>query len=128
WLERHPTVLVLDEPTRGIDVAAKAEIHALIHRLAAEGRAIVLISSDLPEVLSQSDRVGVFREGRLTEVFEARSTTAEKVAAAAMPGAHSPLSPAGRGEKEAPALSRRTLWREAALLGLIGLLFAGLQM
>jgi rhamnose transport system ATP-binding protein len=98
WLEREPTVLILDEPTRGIDVAAKDEMHALIRRLAGEGRAIVLISSDLPEVLGQSDRVGVFRGGRLTEVFEARTATAAQVAGAAMPEAPTPLSPVLGGE------------------------------
>src|SRR5262249_50879643 len=76
WLGRHPAVLVLDEPTRGVDVGAKAEIHALVHKLADEGRAVVLISSDLPEVLSQSDRLAVFREGRLTATFDPRAATA----------------------------------------------------
>ncbi len=85
WLQRQPNVLILDEPTRGIDVAAKAEIHGLIRRLAAEGRAIVLISSDLPEVLAQSDRVGVFRAGRLAGLFDPRRHSANEVAAAALP-------------------------------------------
>src|SRR5262249_23257263 len=61
WLAGRPNVLILDEPTRGVDVGAKAEIHALIHRLAGEGRAVIWISSDLPEVVRQTDRVGVFR-------------------------------------------------------------------
>jgi ABC-type sugar transport system ATPase subunit/ribose/xylose/arabinose/galactoside ABC-type transport system permease subunit len=85
WLGCDPKVLILDEPTRGVDVGAKAEIHALIHRLADQGRAIVLISSDLTEVLAQSDRVGVFREGRLVEIVDPRQSPAEEVAAAATP-------------------------------------------
>lgn len=63
WLERDPQVIILDEPTRGVDVGAKAQIHALIDRLAADGRAILFISSDLPEVLGMSDRVLVMDRG-----------------------------------------------------------------
>jgi ribose/xylose/arabinose/galactoside ABC-type transport system permease subunit/ABC-type branched-subunit amino acid transport system ATPase component len=130
WLEREPTVLILDEPTRGIDVAAKDEIHALIRRLAGEGRAIVLISSDLPEVLGQSDRVGVFRGGRLAEVFEARTATAAQIAAAAMPAQvvpkdGNPVLPT-RQSPQTGILHRLPL-REAALAGLILLLFVVLQ-
>jgi ABC-type sugar transport system ATPase subunit len=65
WLAAHSDVLILDEPTRGVDVGAKAEIHALIGELAAQGTAILLISSELPEVLSLSERILVLREGRL---------------------------------------------------------------
>ncbi len=65
WLARQSRILILDEPTRGIDVGAKAEIHALIDELAAGGLAIVLISSDMPEILNLSTRVVVFREGRV---------------------------------------------------------------
>ena len=65
WLGRHPRVLILDEPTRGVDVGAKAEIYALMDRLAAEGLAILMISSDLEEILGMSDRVLVMHEGRL---------------------------------------------------------------
>ncbi len=86
WLGREPRVLLLDEPTRGVDVGAKAEIHALVRRLAGEGRAIVFISSELPEVLAQSDRVAVFREGRLAATFDPRRTSASEVAHAALPG------------------------------------------
>src|SRR5207253_6448594 len=64
WLNTHPALLILDEPTRGIDVGAKAEVHAMIGELAAEGIGIIMISSDLPEVLAMSDRVLVMREGR----------------------------------------------------------------
>ncbi len=66
WLMTHPRVLILDEPTRGIDVGAKAEIHRLISDLAAQGMAIIMISSELPEILGMSDRVMVMHEGRVT--------------------------------------------------------------
>jgi ribose/xylose/arabinose/galactoside ABC-type transport system permease subunit/ABC-type branched-subunit amino acid transport system ATPase component len=85
WLAREPGVLLLDEPTRGVDVGAREEIYALVRRLAGEGRAIVLISSDLPEVMSQSDRIAVFRAGALAGILPAAGTTAEQVAEAAFP-------------------------------------------
>ena len=69
WLETNPRILILDEPTRGIDVRAKSEVHKLIATLAQEGLAVLLISSDLPEVLTMSDRVLVLREGRLVREF-----------------------------------------------------------
>lgn len=65
WLATHPTVLILDEPTRGIDVGAKKEIHALMSEMAVSGVAIVMISSELPEILGMSDRIYVMHEGRL---------------------------------------------------------------
>ena len=69
WLMTHPKVLFLDEPTRGIDVGAKAEIHALMAKLTAEGVAIVFVSSELPEILGMSDRVLVLHEGKITGEF-----------------------------------------------------------
>jgi len=69
WLARRPRVLILDEPTRGVDVGAKAEIYRLIREIAAEGVAVLVISSELPEVLGLSDRVLVMREGRLVGEF-----------------------------------------------------------
>ena len=72
WLNAEPSVLILDEPTRGIDVGAKAEVHQIVDELAALGHAIILISSDLPEVLAMSDRVLVMREGRQVGLFDAR--------------------------------------------------------
>src|SRR5437762_4391982 len=69
WLLTNPKVLFLDEPTRGIDVGAKQEIYQQITRLASEGLAIVLVSSELPEVLGLSDRVVVLHEGQLTGEF-----------------------------------------------------------
>jgi len=65
WLSRSPKLLILDEPTRGVDVGAKAEIHALIDELAAGGAAVILISSEMPEVLNLSTRILVFRDGRI---------------------------------------------------------------
>lgn len=65
WLARRPKVLILDEPTRGVDVGAKAEIYRLVRQVAAEGVAVIVISSELPEVLGLADRVLVMREGHL---------------------------------------------------------------
>jgi rhamnose transport system ATP-binding protein len=84
WLNTHPKVLILDEPTRGVDVGAKAEVHAIIDQLAAEGIGIILISSDLPEVLAMSDRVLVMREGRQMAILDRAAATQETVMTAAM--------------------------------------------
>jgi ABC-type sugar transport system ATPase subunit len=70
WLARGPKLLILDEPLRGIDVNAKSEIHRILRTLADEGLSIILISSELPEVLGLSDRVMVMRNGRIARVFE----------------------------------------------------------
>ena len=83
WLLTNPRVLFLDEPTRGIDVGAKQEIYAQINRLAKSGLAIVLVSSELPEVLGMSDRVLVLHEGRLTGEFTRANATPEDVMACA---------------------------------------------
>jgi D-xylose transport system ATP-binding protein len=83
WLLTRPRVLFLDEPTRGIDVGAKAEIYALINRLAASGLGVVLVSSDLPELLGLSHRVVVLALGRKTAMLEAGDATPERVMAAA---------------------------------------------
>ncbi len=71
WLNHHCRILVFDEPTRGIDVGAKAEIYALMRSLTARGYAIVMVSSELPEIVGMSDRVAVFREGRIVRTLEA---------------------------------------------------------
>ncbi len=84
WLNTHPALLILDEPTRGIDVGAKAEVHAMIGELAAEGIGIIMISSDLPEVLAMSDRVLVMREGRQMTVLDRAEASQEAVMIAAM--------------------------------------------
>jgi D-xylose transport system ATP-binding protein len=83
WLLTKPKVLFLDEPTRGVDVGAKQEIYTEINKLAAEGLAIVLVSSELPEVLGLSDRVIVLHEGRLTGEFTRENATPQLVMAAA---------------------------------------------
>jgi D-xylose transport system ATP-binding protein len=83
WLLTNPRVLFLDEPTRGIDVGAKQEIYAQINKLAREGLAIVLVSSELPEVLGLSDRVLVLHEGRVTGEFKRAEATPEAVMACA---------------------------------------------
>ena len=77
-------MLILDEPTRGIDVGAKAEVHAMIGELAAEGIGIIMISSDLPEVLAMSDRVLVMREGRQMAILDRAEADQETVMTAAM--------------------------------------------
>jgi rhamnose transport system ATP-binding protein len=84
WLNTEPRVLILDEPTRGIDVGAKADVHRIVDELARAGMAIVLISSDLPEVLAVSDRVLVMREGTQTGVFDRAEATQERVMTAAV--------------------------------------------
>jgi ABC-type sugar transport system ATPase subunit len=83
WLLTNPRVLFLDEPTRGIDVGAKQEIYAQINKLAKSGLAIVLVSSELPEVLGMSDRILVLHEGRLTGEFTRAAATPEEVMACA---------------------------------------------
>jgi len=102
WLLRDCDVLFFDEPTRGIDVGAKAEIHALIDALAADGKAIVMISSELPEILRLSHRVLVMCEGRVTGELGAHEATQERImqlatrrrAGAAPPPASAPADPA----------------------------------
>jgi energy-coupling factor transporter ATP-binding protein EcfA2 len=83
WLLTKPRVLFLDEPTRGIDVGAKQEIYAHVNNLARAGLAIVLVSSELPEILGLSDRVLVLHEGRVTGEFQRADATAERVMACA---------------------------------------------
>lgn len=84
WLNTKPRLLVLDEPTRGIDVGAKEEVHRLINDLAQEGIAILMISSDLPEVLAMSDRILVMREGRQMGIFSREESNQELIMTAAM--------------------------------------------
>ena len=79
WLATHPKLLIVDEPTRGIDVGAKAEIHSLLRDLASDGMAIMMISSDLPEVLAMSDRVLVMHQGRIAADIPGEEATQETV-------------------------------------------------
>ena len=83
WLLTGPRILILDEPTRGIDVAAKAEIHQLIAQLASHGAAVLMISSELPEILGMSHRVMVMHEGRVTGILEREQADQEKILALA---------------------------------------------
>jgi ABC-type sugar transport system ATPase subunit len=83
WLERKPEIILLDEPTRGVDIGAKAEIHQLIDRLAGDGCGVLLISSDLPEVLGMSDRVLVVHQGAIAAELRGEAMTQENVLLAA---------------------------------------------
>jgi ABC-type sugar transport system ATPase subunit len=83
WLMVQPKVMILDEPTRGIDIGAKSEVHRLMGDLANQGIAILMISSELPEILAMSDRIIVMREGRITGLFDKSEATAERIMAAA---------------------------------------------
>jgi rhamnose transport system ATP-binding protein len=84
WLATKPALLILDEPTQGVDVGAKAEIHRLMGELAARGLAILMISSDLPEILGMSDRIAVMHAGRLTGVLKRSEATQESIMALAL--------------------------------------------
>ena len=83
WLARRPSVLIVDEPTRGIDVATKAEVHRLLEELAGEGVAVLVVSSELPEVLRLANRILVMREGRLVAEFAHAEASEETIVAAA---------------------------------------------
>jgi rhamnose transport system ATP-binding protein len=83
WLSTNPRILILDEPTRGIDVGTKAAVHGLMSKLASEGMAILMISSELPEILGMSDRVIVMREGHVTGHFSRAEATQENIISAA---------------------------------------------
>ena len=83
WLATQPQLLIIDEPTRGIDVGTKAEVHRLLSDLAGQGMAILMISSELPEVLGMADRVLVVCEGRITAELSRAEATPERVMHAA---------------------------------------------
>jgi ribose transport system ATP-binding protein len=82
WLAVNPRILLFDEPTRGIDVGAKAAIHDLVRRLARDGAAVLMVSSDLPELLGMSDRIVVLRDGRVAGELPAGATEEDVVALA----------------------------------------------
>ena len=82
----RPAILILDEPTRGIDIGAKNEIYAIIRRLAAEGTAVIMVSSEMPEILALGRRILVMREGAVTAELDPRRTTQEEILQYAMPG------------------------------------------
>jgi rhamnose transport system ATP-binding protein len=83
WLAAEPSVLILDEPTRGVDIGAKAEVHRIMSQLASEGMALILISSELPEILGMADRIIVLHEGVVTAEFDRHEADQEKVMFAA---------------------------------------------
>ncbi len=84
WLATEPAVLILDEPTQGVDVGAKAEIHRLMSELAAKGLAIIMISSELPEILGMSDRIAVMHDGAIMDVMDRAEATQEKLLSLAL--------------------------------------------
>ncbi|WP_306118201.1 MULTISPECIES: sugar ABC transporter ATP-binding protein [unclassified Roseitalea] len=98
WLARAPKVLILDEPTRGIDVGAKSEIYRLIADLARNGLGIIVISSEMGELLGLSDRILVMSEGRITAELEGAAMTEDAILRAAMPSGHAPVFDALQGE------------------------------
>ena len=81
WLLTQPEILLVDEPTRGIDVGAKAEIHSLITRMAGEGKAIIMVSSEMPEILGMCDRILVMHEGKMTGIVDRAEATPERIMA-----------------------------------------------
>ncbi len=99
WLFTQSKVLIFDEPTRGIDVGAKTEIYQLMNRLAAQGAAIIMISSELPEVLGMSDRILVMHEGRIAGELSRQEATQEKIMHLATGGDHEEESPSPNREK-----------------------------
>ena len=86
WLERDCAVLLFDEPTRGIDIGAKFDIYRLLAKLTRQGKALVVVSSDLRELMLICDRIGVMSAGRLTATFERDSWSQEQLLAAAFAG------------------------------------------
>ncbi len=94
WLATGPKVLLLDEPTRGIDIGAKKEIYAIIEEFAARGLGVVMVSSELPEILAISDRILVMSEGRLTAELSRDEATEESILKAALPTEKTPRAPA----------------------------------
>jgi ABC-type sugar transport system ATPase subunit len=93
WLALRPKILIMDEPTRGIDIGAKAEVHGLMHELAADGVAILMISSELPEIVGMSDRVLVMRQGRIAGELTRGEASQEAIMALAT-GVNAPAAEA----------------------------------
>jgi len=127
WQSTDPKVLILDEPTRGVDVGAKAEIYALIDGLAVRGAAILMISSELPEIMSMSDRVVTLSEGRVTGVFNPKIDSHHVIASAAVPKATGIAKPTSRASTWLGSIARA---RESGLIAitlLLCLLMAALR-
>jgi rhamnose transport system ATP-binding protein len=93
WLATDPKFLIVDEPTRGIDIGTKSEVHRLLSDLAGRGIAILMISSELPEVLGMADRVLVMHEGRITATLDRAEANPESVMRAATGSAYAPEDP-----------------------------------
>ena len=79
WLERSPQVFMMDEPTRGIDVGAKYEIYELIIKMAKEGKTVIIVSSEMPEILGMTNRIGVMYNGRLAGIVNTKETDQEEL-------------------------------------------------
>ncbi|PRH84242.1 ABC transporter [Labrys okinawensis] len=130
WLATRPRLLILDEPTQGIDVESKSEVHTMIAELAQQGLAIILISSELPELVSMCDRIVVLREGRMTGAFLRGEVDQEKVIRAATDagGASASEVPQARREEAARRDEPEGTWLKALLrrreVGLVGAMAA----
>jgi rhamnose transport system ATP-binding protein len=88
WLASTPRILILDEPTKGVDIGSKAAVHEFMGELAAEGIAILLVSSELPEVMGMADDIIVMHEGLITRRFKRGEATAEMIVSAAIASDH----------------------------------------
>jgi rhamnose transport system ATP-binding protein len=88
WLATNPKILILDEPTKGIDIGSKAAVHEFMGELAAEGLAVILVSSELPEIMGMADRIMVMHEGRIVKSFARGEANAEEIVTAATGGGH----------------------------------------
>jgi rhamnose transport system ATP-binding protein len=122
WLLAAPKVMILDEPTRGVDVGAKSEIHRLLRSIADRGCAILMISSDMPEILEHSDRIMVLRSGKMSAEWQAGDVTATEVAEAALPD-ESVREQSVSTEKRAVSHNRRIAgeWGLAAVIVMLSL-------
>ena len=85
WMAAQPEIIIFDEPTRGIDVGAKSEIYKIMRKLCDEGKVVIMVSSELPEILSVSDSVAVVKEGRISKVLNNNNLTEEEIMQWALP-------------------------------------------
>jgi ribose transport system ATP-binding protein len=79
WLLTNARLFIFDEPTKGVDIGSKEEIYKFMTELAREGKAIIMVSSDMPELLSMSDRIGIMRSGELVKIIDSHNATEEKI-------------------------------------------------
>jgi ABC-type sugar transport system ATPase subunit/ribose/xylose/arabinose/galactoside ABC-type transport system permease subunit len=124
WVLTQPKVLILDEPTRGVDVAAKSDIHDLIRTLADDGAAVLMISSEIPEVLVHADRIGIFREGQLVTTLNGDTATALDIAQHSLPAGTSTHSASSVSTNRESRLSRLSNLGWVAGVLLLALLLA----